>query len=301
MNRMRAVAVLPVRGAPDLLVECLEALETQIRALDDIVVVDDSPDGSLRLERAPIRVMHSGGKGPYAGRNLGWQSSDADVVLFVDVRSRPSPPWAGAIIAAFEDPSVAIAGSDVIVRWGPGLGARAAHAQQAFRAENFVERAFFRPYLPTCNIAIRRADLERVGGFDEVRSGGDADLCWRVLADPDRRLVVVPDAPMEWVPRQRLRDFLEQNHRYGKSNHALRAAWAAAGAPQRRPAHPVRLVKRAAVTALRLGVAAVTRREDDLVAAARGAGALANEFGYTRAARAARRRGRSFRPASASG
>jgi GT2 family glycosyltransferase len=300
VKSVRAVAVLPVRGTPELLVECLDALESQIRALDEIVVVDDSPDRSLRLEGARIRVMHSGGRGPYAGRNLGWQSSDADVVLFVDVRSRPCPQWAGAIIAAFDDPTVAIAGSDVIVLPGPGLGARAAHAQQAFRAENFVGRPFFRPYLPTCNIAVRRADLERLGGFDEVRSGGDADLCWRLLADPGRKLVVVPDAPVEWVPRRRLRDFLEQNHRYGKSNYALRAAWAAAGAPTRQPVHPVRLLKRAGVTALRLGAAVVLGRDDAIVSAARGAGALANEIGYTQAARAATRE-RSFRRVSASG
>lgn len=298
MNRVRAVAVLPVRGDTDLLVECLDALTAQDRPLDEIVVVDDSPVGSLRLEGSRLRVMHSGGKGPYAGRNVGWRSSDADVVLFVDVRSRPSPRWAGAMIAAFDDPSVALAGSDVVVRPGLGVGARAAHAQQAFRAERFVERPFFRPYLPTCNIAIRRGDLERVDGFDEVRSGGDADLCWRVLADPHRQIVIVADAPVEWVPRERLRDFLEQSYRYGRSNHALRAAWADAGAPPRRPVHPIRLLKRAGITALRLGTAVVLRHEDSVVAAARDAGALANEVGYTRAARAARRE--PLRPASAS-
>ena len=282
---MRVAAVVPVRGQPDLLAGCLDALRAQVRAPDDIVVVDDSPESILALA-GDVREICSGGRGPYAARNVGWRATEADVVLFLDARSRPTPAWVGALAAAFDDPSVALAGSDTIVEDGPGLGARAAHAQQSFRTTYYVERPFFRPYLPTCNLGVARRDLEAVGGFSEVRSGADADFCWRVLSDKSRRLVVVPGELMTWVPRPSIREYLEQNHRYGRSNHALRAAW---GAPPRAALPPLVLGRRIARTVLRFAVASARRDDERLVATVRDAAWLANELGYASAARAARR------------
>jgi hypothetical protein len=111
------------------------------------------------------------------------------------------------------------------VRGGATLAERSGERQQFFELRNYVGAGFFGPYLPTCNLAVRRADLEAVDGFAEIRSGGDADLCWRVLERPGRRLATLPEVLMEWVPRDRLRDYLEQNYRYGRSNYALRVAW----------------------------------------------------------------------------
>jgi len=280
---MRVAAVLPVRDQAALLDGCLHALGRQDRPLDEIVVVDDSPERSVRLGGG-VRVVGSGGRGPYAARNVGWRATDADVVLFLDARSRPTPAWAGALAAAFDDPSVALAGSDTIVERGAGWGARAAHAQQSFRTTYYVEHPSFRPYLPTCNLAVARRDLETVGGFGEVRSGADADLCWRVLRDERRRLVVVPGELMTWIPRASARAYLAQNLRYGRSNHALRTAW---GAPPRAALTPLVLGRRMARTAVRLAGAAITRDDDRIVDLVREAAWLANELGYASAARAA--------------
>ena len=59
-----------------------------------------------------------------------------------------------------------------------------------------------RPYAKTANCLVRRAAFEEVGGFvDDVRSGGDADLCLRlqdarlgIRASPGsgRRALVTP-------------------------------------------------------------------------------------------------------------
>src|SRR3712207_7575346 len=38
-------------------------------------------------------------------------------------------------------------------------------------------------YAQTANAAVRRTAFDAVGGFEErIRSAGDADLCWRVVA-----------------------------------------------------------------------------------------------------------------------
>jgi glycosyltransferase involved in cell wall biosynthesis len=275
---------LPVRDQPQLLRDCLAALAAQERRPDELIVVDDAPEPTLHLG-STARVLHSGGRGPYAARNLAWRACDADVILFLDVRSRPSPGWVDALLRPFRDPGVAITGSDVEVRRGHRLGAQAAHAQQSFLTTYYVERPFFRPYLPTCNLGVRRADLEAVGGFDEVRSGADADLCWRILDQPGRRLEVVPGVLMEWVPREGAVDYLRQNHRYGRSNYALRARWSSAGAPAREPVSRAVLTRRTSVAAARLLLAMGLRHHDRVIELVRHAAGLANEAGYAAAAR----------------
>jgi glycosyltransferase involved in cell wall biosynthesis len=280
---LRLATVLPVGAELDLLDGALAALRAQDRAPDELIVVDDSPGGTLAAPDG-VRLLRSGGRGPYAARNAGWRAADADVILFCDVRSRPRPDWARRTAGLFADPAVALAGSEVLVRGGESLGARAGERHQFFELRKYVEDGFFRPYLPTCNLAARRDDLEAVGGFEEVRSGADADLCWRILDRPDRRLATVPDVLMDWIARDRIRDYLEQSYRYGKSNYALRSAWQGRGAPQREPWPRRLLLRRGLGTAARTAAAALTRRRERLLELMRDWANLAFQAGYRAAA-----------------
>ncbi len=279
MSALRTAAVLPVRGHARLLDGCLETLRAQELPVDDLVVVDDSPDGSLG-EVPGVRVVRSRGRGPYAARNIGWRSSEADVVLFLDARSRPRPHWSRRLLEPFDAPDTALAGSEVEVLPGEGLGARASHSQQFYRLENYLSDPFFRPYLPTCNLAVRREDLEATGGFGEVRSGGDADFCWRVLGRAGRRLEAVEEVLMDWIPREDPKEFLEQNYRYGKSNHQLRLDWQAEGADVV-PAQPhLRLLKTAAVLASRFARAGRRGDRDAAALNLRHAAGVCFDIGY---------------------
>ncbi|GAB3222933.1 hypothetical protein GCM10027586_12650 [Kineococcus gypseus] len=249
-SALRAVAVLPVRGHAALLDGALRALAEQTRPPDEVVVVDDSPEPVLHLD-PPVRVVHSGGAGPYAARNLGVAAVDADVVLFLDARSRPRPTWVERTLERFEDPSVGIVGSDTLVRGGTSLAERASEVQQFSRLDKYVSAPFFLPYLPTCNLAVRRADFDAVGGFSTVRSGGDADLCWRLQRATGHRMDVVDEVLMEWIPRDRARELLEQNYRYGRSHHGLRREWSDRGLPVVDPLPTWRLAARSTRAALR--------------------------------------------------
>jgi glycosyltransferase involved in cell wall biosynthesis len=286
---LRVAAVLPVGGELALLEGALAALRAQDRPLDELIVVDDTRDGGLEAPGG-VRVLPSGGRGPYAARNVGWRAAAADVVLFCDLRSRPRDAWARRTVELFADPSVALAGSEVRVRGGGSLGARAGERHQFFELRKYVEGGFFRPYLPTCNLAARREDLAAVDGFEEVRSGADADLCWRILDRPDRRLATVPEVLMDWVPRDRIRDYLEQNYRYGKSNYALRTAWRDRGAPQKPPLPRRLLARRALRTGVRTASAVSARRRERVVELMREWARLAFQLGYRVAADDERRR-----------
>lgn len=286
--------VLPIRGLGTLLADCLAALADQAAPPAQVVVVDDSPDASLPADRladltvdsrSPVTLLRSGGVGPYAARNIGWRATTAPVLLFLDARSRPRPSWAGTLAAVFDDPTVALTGSDVQVLGGPSLGARAAERQQSFRLRNYLGAPDFRPYLPTCNLGVRRSDLEAVGGFREVRSGGDADVCWRVLDRPGRRLEPVREVLMDWVPRDSARDLLEQNYRYGRSSVVLRRDWAAAGAQTWPPVPAGVLARRAGMLGVRLAVAAARRDGDAQVDLVTRAAQWSLDYGYRRSYR----------------
>ena len=299
--RLRTAAVLPVRGHARLLDGCLAALREQDVPLDEIVVVDDSgtDDDPLAPADLPgVTVVRSYGRGPYAARNVGWRATHADVVLFLDARSRPRPEWSRALLTPFADHDVALVGSEVEVSNGAALGARASHAQQFYRLRNYLARPFFMPYLPTCNLAVRRRDLAVVQGFGEVRSGGDADFCWRVLSQPGRRLEAVDEVLMDWIPRDRARDYLEQNYRYGGSNHQLRSEWSDRGAAPATPVGHLRLAKRLASVSLRLAAARARHDDEGSITYLTHAAGLCFDVGYriaTDRSRLADLRGRGMR------
>lgn len=297
-TRLRAAVVVPVRGHSALLQGCLTALRDQRRPLDEVIVVDDSTDGSLG-DLPGVTVLRSGGRGPYVARNLGWRSSSADVVLFCDARSRPRPRWSQVLVEQFADPEVVLAGSEVLVVEGASAASAAAAALQTFRLENYVGEPFFRPYLPTCNLTVRRSVLETIDGFPPVRSGGDADLCWRALDVGGGRIAAVAEVLMDWVPRDRGRDLLEQHYRYGRSNHQLRSRWESAGAPVPVPRPLPRIAVRAVVAAMRLAIALVRRDRRSTTQALLKASWAATEVGYALERAGAQRAARAGASASA--
>lgn len=259
---MRTSAVVPVRGLGDLLEDCLASLEAQSAPVDEVVLVDDSPQPSLP-ESERYRVVRSGGVGPYAARNVGWRAATGDVVLFLDARSRPRAGWAAGLVELLAGERVGLAGCDVHVLEGRSLASRVAALEQPFAVGSYVDRAWFLPYLPTCSLAVRREVLEELDGFSPTRSGGDADLCWRAQQQ-GWRLEASREVLMDWVPRDGYRDFLEQHYRYGRSNTHLRRAWAAQGAEQ--AVAPTRLaVARMAGTAVARAAYGLARGRTDRV------------------------------------
>jgi GT2 family glycosyltransferase len=109
------------------------------------------------------------------------------------------------------------------------------HHRQTFRTFHTNSDRFFLPYYGTGNLAVRRSALEAVGGFEEVRSGGDADLCWRIQLAGLGRFVAVDRITMDWIPRTATKDLLRQWARYGRSHAHLRVQYPRYGLTSGRP------------------------------------------------------------------
>jgi GT2 family glycosyltransferase len=152
----------------------------------EVVVVDDcSSDGTAAALRdlAPslpfaCRVLTTPTNGgPAAARNLGWQSTVAPVVAFLDDDCVPSPGWL-------------VAGLDALgTRSAIGVVQGRTRLPEGASVHRLTDWYLWRvvegptPWFEGCNLFFRRDVLEQTGGFDEdIRYyGEDCAAGWRVL------------------------------------------------------------------------------------------------------------------------
>jgi GT2 family glycosyltransferase len=212
--------VIPVHDGGADVAACIASLLPQVQALAArLLVVDDaSSDGSAETaEAAGAEVLRLPQQmGPYGARNAGWRSATTPLVVFTDVRNRAEAGWLDALVAPLRDPDVAIAGGHVRIGGGDRLAHRLARRQSHVDPVPLLADDFL-PYVTTSSMAVRRAALEAVGGFEERRSGADADLCWRIQQAGAGRVVLAPESHMVCEPRSSVRAVWRQWWRYARS------------------------------------------------------------------------------------
>lgn len=195
----------------------------------EILLVDNgSDDGTPELlaafaarDPAHRRVLREERPGSYAARNRGWREARGRWILFTDGDCRPEPSWMRALVQALDGGARRLCGGAVHAEEDqPGLVSR--HAREAGILGQ--DGALARGFLQTANLAVERAELEAVGGFDEsLFSGGDADLCWRLVRDRQLVLFLIPGAAVSHAHREDLGSLWVQFRRYGQSDVDLAA------------------------------------------------------------------------------
>jgi GT2 family glycosyltransferase len=166
--------IVPTRSAWDAIGEAVSgALGAGGDDLEVVVVGDQSePAGMPPGDRRLRLVVHHGARGFAPACNAGARAARGRLLLFLNDDVRLGPGVLAALAAALDRPEVGAAGPDVhsralgrsesgtVLRWQHGvLEAR----QEALAGSSPVEV----PYLGGAALAVRRADFERLGGFDE--------------------------------------------------------------------------------------------------------------------------------------
>jgi GT2 family glycosyltransferase len=174
--------VIPTRGNSASLSLVLEALRREARTgptFDAVVVVDadatDHPSletGSNPPDRA-VLVLTADQTGASAARNLGWRSSAAPLILFLDDDIVPRPGLIAEHLLWHErhpEREVGVLGK---VRWSPLVRVTPfmrwleMGIQFDYGSITDIDVGWQRFY--TCNVSVKRELLAAVGGFDAVR------------------------------------------------------------------------------------------------------------------------------------
>ena len=181
--------IIPFLGSPrDFGALADRMSQLQLRPGDSLIIVDNTPNSVARKLQAPAPVnvvfaperqssYHARNRGAASGCGTWLVFLDADVTPVSDLLDRyfKSPPAAHIAVLCG---SVRDVGAGNIRR--ESLASRYSRLRRLIDQANTLQMA--RPYAKTANCAVRRTAFEEVAGFaDAIRSGGDADLCFRLL------------------------------------------------------------------------------------------------------------------------
>jgi GT2 family glycosyltransferase len=219
VTRPAADVVVPFGGSAAGLEQLEQRLaRIDVRPGDTVTVADNRSDA---VDRDGV-VAAKGRYSSYFARNRGAERRTNDWIVFIDADVDPAPDLLDRYFDEAPGDAVGVlAGGirDASLSDAPTLAERYAVSAAQMSHANTL-RAGPWSYAQTANAAVRRKAFEDVGGFEEgIRSGGDADLCFR-LRVAGWRLEQRPAALVVHDNRARARDFLRQ-----KARHGAGAAW----------------------------------------------------------------------------
>lgn len=222
--------VVPIyNGATDVLelISCFLAQTYPKQQVEYLLVDNNSSDRTFDLVQAAsnssisIRPLKEEIQSSYAARNTGIRAAVGEIIAFCDADCRPQPTWLESLIQPFVNTNVVIVAGEITGLPGKTLLEKQASRQDTLSQKHTLAHPFY-PYGQTANLAIRRLALEKVGLFRPyLTTGGDADICWRILQGNIGSLEFAPLAVVEHRHRASFKELASQWRRYGRSNRYL--------------------------------------------------------------------------------
>lgn len=189
---VRITAVIPTFNYGRYIARAIESALGQTRPPDEIIVIDDgsTDDTAQVLARfaGSLRVLHTPRVGVSKARNTGWRAATGELIAFLDADDCWLPTkLARQLEVLAEYPHTIAVGCGNRVRDASGreLLTRFYPNPSLDRDERLRQIATRKAWVGSSNSGalIRRAVLDRVGGFDESLSAAeDWDLWLRLAA-----------------------------------------------------------------------------------------------------------------------
>lgn len=229
---MNVSVIVPIYNGEADLPALLAALRSQTypqNQVEYLLVDNGSRDRTLEWLQAAaqdqdmqIRPLQEATiQSSYAARNLGIRQAQADILVFTDADCRPEPTWLEMLVPAFSNPQIGLVAGEIKALCGQTLLEQYAERQETLSQKHTIAHPFC-PYGQTANLAIRRAALQEAGLFrPHLTTGGDADLCWRILRQTAWQLHFAETAIVRHRHRATLPELQRQWQRYGRSNRYL--------------------------------------------------------------------------------
>ncbi|MGD1717467.1 glycosyltransferase [Dapis sp. BLCC M172] len=224
--------VIPIyNGEKDLpdLIECLRSQTYSADQVEYLLVDNNSSDRSSSIIQAAaeskeitIRPLTENQiQSSYAARNAGIRAANSEILAFTDGDCRPQPQWLENLIQPFSDPNVGIVVGEILALPGDSLLEKYADKQETLSQKHTLANQFC-PYGQTANLAIKKQAFVEVGLFRPyLTTGGDADICWRILRETSYQFKFAEKGIVKHRHRSTWKDLQSQWRRYGKSNKYL--------------------------------------------------------------------------------
>jgi len=187
-SRPAVDVVLPFRGSDEALERVAQRLGgLELRRGDSVTLADNRP-GAVGGWRGPVRILAAQGRQTsYFARNQGVAVGAAPWIVFLDADVHAPANLLDRYFARPPGDEVGVLAGAVIDEAPPDDGTASAAERYAWLKSSMSQEVTLAhgsyAFAQTANAAVRRVALERAGGFEPgVRSGGDADMCFRVRA-----------------------------------------------------------------------------------------------------------------------
>jgi len=226
MNQQPGISVsiiLTVLNEGDNVRELLEALLSQSRRPDQIVIVDGgSRDDTIAIieearQREPlIRLLVVPGVNIAEGRNIAIAEASSEVVAVTDGGCRPAPDWLEEMIRPFEDDSSVDAVAGNIIVEGRSEFERCSGLLSTPKFDD-AEANQTGMFYGRCS-AFRKQLWLTVGGYPEWLYTAEDSLFALAAKRRGFKAVYAPAAKLRWRPRPNLRKTAKMFFLYGRGN-----------------------------------------------------------------------------------
>lgn len=185
----RISVIIPTYNRQELVVAALQSVLAQTITGFEIIIVDDGSTDQTEQRLQPyldrIRYVKQANQGVAAARNTGIRHAQGELLCFLDsddlwlpTKLEKQLDWASA------HPEYALIATEIqgIDAAGRPTGAR---KTDMYQIQNglVAEKLLFGNWIQTSTVMVRRAALERAGGFDEdVGQFGEDWLLWMRIA-----------------------------------------------------------------------------------------------------------------------
>ena len=219
----KASVIVPAYDAAATLGDCLASLRTLNYPNHETIVVDDgSTDSTAQIaEHAGARTIRLEHCGLAAARNAGVEAASGEIVAFIDADACADRDWLYHLIETITRRDVAAASGPNFAP-APGSSRAAAMASAPGLPREVRARDADLAQLCGCNMALSKAALTKIGGFDPAftTAADDVDLSWRLTASGET-LAHAPGAVVIHERRATLGAYLAQQRGYGKGEGLL--------------------------------------------------------------------------------
>lgn len=201
---------------------------------DSATIIDNRPTAGSTGRIGDVGILPAPSRqSSYFARNSGAEAGEGEWLVFIDADvTAPSD----LLERYFGEPpgerTGLLAGGIIDAEVGaPTAVSRYLTESSSMSQDNTLRGDW--PYAQTANCAVRRTAFEEIGGFnDSIRSGGDADLCFRLRA-AGWEMETRDAAAVEHHARSTLRAMVRQRARHGSGSAWLNSVYPGSFPPER--------------------------------------------------------------------